>query len=123
MWRLSIDRMTSATERLFSYGTLQLETVQLAIFGRQLSGTPDILESYTTLPIEIKDEKTVALSGKSQHTIARFTGRQSDSIHGVVFELTPQELQRADQYEDDAYARISVLLRSGMTSWVYVKPE
>lgn len=111
------------TERLFSYGTLQLEPVQLAIFGRKLKGTPDVLESYTTLPIEIRDDETVALSGKSQHTIAKFTGNSSDLIHGMVFEITPEELKRADDYEDDAYARASVQLQSGIESWVYVKPE
>lgn len=29
------------SERLFSYGTLQLEQVQLTTFGRKLDGQPD----------------------------------------------------------------------------------
>jgi len=33
---------TPTTELLFSYGTLQLEAVQLSTFGRTLVGTPDV---------------------------------------------------------------------------------
>jgi hypothetical protein len=34
------------TEFLFSYGTLQLEAVQMATFGRQLTGTSDALRGF-----------------------------------------------------------------------------
>lgn len=33
-------------ELLFSYGTLQQKAVQLATFGRELSGTKEVLVGY-----------------------------------------------------------------------------
>lgn len=38
--------MQATTELLFSYGTLQLESVQLATFGRKLVGAADVKESF-----------------------------------------------------------------------------
>jgi hypothetical protein len=106
-------------ERLFSYGTLQLEAVQMANFGRHLTGAPDLLHGFEAAMIEIGDEVTVSLSGKAQHPIARFTGRASDTIAGTVYELTPQELVSADDYEVPPYQRVSVTLESGLRAWVY----
>jgi gamma-glutamylcyclotransferase (GGCT)/AIG2-like uncharacterized protein YtfP len=108
------------TERLFSYGTLQLEAVQLANFGRRLTGSPDTLVRFRAEEIEIRDEATVKLSGKSHHTIATFTGNRSDTIVGTVYELTPDELISADTYEVAEYKRVAVILGSGQRSWVYV---
>src|SRR5262252_5902517 len=87
------------TEFLFSYGTLQLEAVQLATFGRRLSGERDVLPGFAETTVEIEDEATVTLSGKKHHSIVRFTGRASDTIAGTVFALTPEEIQNADKYE------------------------
>lgn len=107
-------------ELLFSYGTLQLEAVQMATFGRQLTGTPDVLPGFEATLLEIDDQATISLSGKTHHAIARFTGRPSDSVSGTVFSVTPEELQNADRYEVAAYKRVAVLLRSGVRAWVYV---
>jgi hypothetical protein len=108
------------TEYLFSYGTLQLESVQLATFGRLLTGTPDVLPGFEAALIEIDDEETVALSGKSQHLIVKFTGRAEDIVSGTVFALTPEEIESADQYEVAAYKRVAAVLESGLRAWVYV---
>lgn len=51
------------TERLFSYGTLQLEAVQLAIFGRSLVGAPDVMTGYRLEPLDIDDEGVRAVRG------------------------------------------------------------
>jgi hypothetical protein len=107
------------TERLFSYGTLQLEAVQMATFGRLLAGTPDVLPGFEEAFVEIDDETTVSLSGKTRHPIARYTGRDSDTISGTVFEVTPEEVRSADAYEVSPYHRVEVLLRSGVRAWVY----
>jgi Gamma-glutamyl cyclotransferase, AIG2-like len=107
-------------ERLFSYGTLRDSAVQLANFGRLLSGRADSLPGYTLVPIAIKDAAVVALSGKSQHMIARLANAK-DEVGGVVFEITPQELAAADRYEVAEYTRVLVTLRSGTQSWVYVE--
>lgn len=109
-----------ATEHIFSYGTLQLEAVQMATFGRALTGTGDELPGFEQQPVEIDDPTTVALSGKTTHAIAKFTGRSSDAISGTVYEVTAAEVESADEYEVAAYKRVAVTLRSGVRAWVYV---
>jgi hypothetical protein len=110
----------NATELLFSYGTLQLEAVQLATFGRKLTGTPDELPGFAQSLMKIDDPEVVATSGKTHHPFATFTGRDADTIPGTVFQITAEELQNADTYEVATYKRIAVILRSGARAWVYV---
>jgi hypothetical protein len=107
-------------ELLFSYGTLQLEAVQVATFGRRLAGTPDALLGFELAPLKIEDEAVVAISGSAQHTMAQFTGRASDVISGTVFAVTPDEIRNADTYEVAAVKRVALVLRSGARAWVYV---
>lgn len=104
---------------LFSYGTLQAKAVQMANFGRLLSGRPDLLPGYTLMPIIIDDSAVIALSGKSQHMIAK-RSHAGDEVTGMVFEITAQELDAADRYEVADYSRIQVTLKSGVKAWVYV---
>jgi DNA-directed RNA polymerase subunit RPC12/RpoP len=110
----------ATTERLFSYGTLQLESVQLATFGRRLVGAADALPGFGREMLKIENEAVVATSGQTHHPIVRFTGREADAVDGMVFEVTPQELLNADKYEVAAYKRVAVTLRSGKRAWVYV---
>jgi Gamma-glutamyl cyclotransferase, AIG2-like len=104
---------------LFSYGTLQDKAVQLANFGRLLSGRPDRLPGYSLSPIAIDDPAVVALSGKSQHTIAK-RSNAADEVAGMVFEITAHELAAADRYEVAEYTRVEATLKSGVSAWVYV---
>jgi gamma-glutamylcyclotransferase (GGCT)/AIG2-like uncharacterized protein YtfP len=79
------------SELLFSYGTLRHGEVQLATFGRELDG-------YDLAYVTINDAH----------------------VDGTVFTVSETELAAADEYEVDAYQRISVPLRSGPHAWVYV---
>jgi hypothetical protein len=108
------------TEFLFAYGTLQLETVQLATFGRLLAGTADALQGYALVPLKIDDAAVIAVSGKEYHTMARFTGRANDVVSGTVFAVTRDEIGSADGYEVAAVKRVAVVLRSGVRAWIYV---
>ncbi len=108
------------TELIFSYGTLQLETVQMATFGRLLAGATDVMEGFELVSLKIEDAAVIALSGKAYHTMAKFTGCTSDVISGTVFAVTPDEIQNADKYEVAAVKRIAVILQSGVRAWVYV---
>jgi Gamma-glutamyl cyclotransferase, AIG2-like len=110
----------AGTELLFSYGTLQLEPIQLAIIGRTVTGQPDVLPGFEQTFVEIDDKSVQSLTGKSRHVIVKFTGRPSDTIPGTVLALTPEEMQKADGYETAEYLRVSVLLQSGTRAWVYV---
>jgi hypothetical protein len=113
----------TCTELLFSYGTLQLEAVQMATFGRLLTGTSDALSGFEQVMLKIEDQAVIAVSGKAQHTIARFTGRASDVVAGTVFRVTANDIHNADKYEVDACKRVAVTLRSGVRAWVYVDAQ
>ncbi len=110
---------SEATVALFSYGTLQLPEVQRGTYGRLLEGRPDALPGYRLAPLAITDPEVVRLSGQAVHMIARRTGDPADRIAGIVFRITPAELEATDAYEVDAYARVEVTLVSGARAFVY----
>jgi gamma-glutamylcyclotransferase (GGCT)/AIG2-like uncharacterized protein YtfP len=106
---------------LFSYGTLQEDSVQLAIFGRRLEGQRDALVGFECSPVDIENPQFVATSGKSRHVNAEFNGRGDSRVSGTAFLVTDSELAVADDYERAAdYVRRDVTLESGRTAWVYV---
>jgi gamma-glutamylcyclotransferase (GGCT)/AIG2-like uncharacterized protein YtfP len=111
----------SAVVRLFSYGTLRQENVQMASFGRLLAGSSDVLPGYAYVMIEITDPEVVATSGAKLHPIVVETGHPADEVRGMLFLITEAELAAADAYEVSAYKRIRVVLKSGRSAWVYVK--
>ena len=92
----------------------------MATFGRLLSGTSDALPGFELATLKIEDPAVIAISGKANHTIAKFTGRDSDEIPGKVFRVTLDDIENTDKYEVDACKRIAVNLRSGIRAWVYV---
>jgi hypothetical protein len=106
---------------LFSYGTLQLESVQIASFGRLLDGRPDAMPGYRKDMLEITDPAVVATSGERFHPIVSPSGNPRDEVAGQVFRITAGELAAADRYEVADYRRIEVVLKSGTTAWVYIK--
>ena len=108
-------------ENLFSYGTLQLESVQLATFGRRLTGKPDVLVGYKLGLIEIKDEDVVSTSGVTHHKIVIYSGNPADVVPGVLYQLSEAELANADDYETADYTRVWVAFQSGDEGWVYAK--
>jgi gamma-glutamylcyclotransferase (GGCT)/AIG2-like uncharacterized protein YtfP len=87
--------------------------VQLANFGRELTGRADALPGYAWRLVS---------SGESTYANAELTSNPEDAVCGAVFEITEQELAAADRYEEPAgYGRISVTLQSGDQAWVYVR--
>ena len=54
-------------EKLFSYGTLQNDNVQLDTFGRTLNGTNEKLLGYKKERIKIKDHLVLKSSGLDNH--------------------------------------------------------
>lgn len=105
---------------LFSYGTLQQPNVQLATFGRELSGTADSLVGYEQSLVAIDNPEVVNTSGETHHPIVKYTGNAAAQVSGTVFEITAQELEHADRYEVSVYKRVTAPLLSGRTAWVYV---
>jgi gamma-glutamylcyclotransferase (GGCT)/AIG2-like uncharacterized protein YtfP len=111
----------SAKVFLFSYGTLQLEAVQLSCFGRRLRGHHDAMPGYKTEMLRIVDAETVRLSGKEFHPVVIPTGNPSDEVQGTLLEITETELLAADRYEVEDYKRVEAQMKSGCRAWVYVK--
>ena len=113
--------MSEASERLFSYGTLQLPDVQRATFGRLLDGAPDALVGFRKELVEITDRDVLAKSGERFHPIVMRSSDPEDQVAGTVFAITPAELAAADSYEVSDYERAEAQLASGVRAWVYVK--
>jgi len=120
---MSTQPREGQSEKLFSYGTLQNEAVQLSTFGRKLYGQPDAIVGYKLSQVEITDPEVLAISEQKFHPIVSWTGLESDVVEGTVFNITPEELRQADEYEVDDYVRVSASLRSGGKAWVYVKAD
>ncbi|OGT26315.1 MAG: UDP-N-acetylmuramate--alanine ligase [Gammaproteobacteria bacterium RIFCSPLOWO2_02_FULL_42_14] len=113
----------NCTEKLFSYGTLRYEEVQLSTFGRKLKGSADTLHGYQLSQLTIHNSDVIATSGNAVHPILIETNNNNDKVDGVVFDVTAKELAQADQYEVDDYQRVQVMLESGVHAWVYVQAE
>jgi hypothetical protein len=109
------------TVNLFSYGTLQLESVQMSSFGRLLEGQKDALPFYRRDILEITDPDVIRTSGERFHPVVSPSKNPADAVEGTVFAITPEELEAADRYEVDDYKRIEVVLQSGTKAFVYVK--
>ena len=108
---------------LFSYGTLQQESVQRATFGRAIAGRPAELRGWALGTYRVADPAFVAASGTAEHAMVRFTGRDEDRVRGTALEMTEVELAAADAYEPAGYARLAVTLASGETAWVYAAAD
>jgi gamma-glutamylcyclotransferase (GGCT)/AIG2-like uncharacterized protein YtfP len=106
---------------LFSYGTLQLESVQRSSFGRRLEGVSDAMTGYTQTLVEITDPDVLAASGERFHPIVSPSDDPSDAVAGTVFRISAEELAAADRYEVADYRRVRVRLASGRDAWAYVK--
>ena len=105
---------------LFSYGTLQLEEMQVSLFGRPLRGAPDELIGFERSTVPIADPDVVAASGETHYDNIIFNGQPGSRVTGTVFEVTDAQLAAADAYERTAaYERARETLASGMEAWVY----
>lgn len=109
---------------LFSYGSLQQDEVQLATFGRTLAGEGDLLPGYEPALVRITDPAVAERLKKTHHDNIRNTGDEWSNVQGMAFEVTDEELTRADGYEAQyGYTRIHVTLNSGNPAFVYVHRE
>ena len=100
-----------ATEQLFTYGTLQNEEVQLAVFRRKLYGEFDALPGYQL--------STELVAGR--YPLIERGADDMTKVRGMVFEITGEELRMAEAYEGDAYKPIKVTLDSGRSAWVFTR--
>jgi gamma-glutamylcyclotransferase (GGCT)/AIG2-like uncharacterized protein YtfP len=103
----------SRTVLLFSYGTLRHKDVQIATFGRELTGNEDSLPGY---------HRAITEAGGVLYYNVEPSSDPEDSVSGDLFKITEQELAAADRYEKDrGYRRNLVTLRSGFQAWVFFR--
>jgi gamma-glutamylcyclotransferase (GGCT)/AIG2-like uncharacterized protein YtfP len=107
--------------RLFSYGSLQQEEVQVSTFGRKLEGEKDLITGYEPSLLKITDPALSARLGKTHHDNISATGDDWSNVQGTVFEISDAELAQADAFEAQFdYQRVNVTLASGNEAWVYI---
>lgn len=109
------------THRIFSYGTLQLPSVQHALFGRQVPMADDRLLGFATETITITDPDVLGASGIETHLALVPAIDPAAAIDGRTLTLSDAELAAVDIYEGANYARAEVTLASGTLAWVYLK--
>lgn len=101
------------TVSLFSYGNLQHKEVQVAIFGRELTGRKDFLPGYARAITDV---------GNVDYYNIEPSSYPESVVSGILFEITEEELAAADKYEKDRkYHRIGVTLQSGVQAWAYTR--
>ena len=105
---------------LFSYGTLQLEKVQLENYDRILTGKKDRIVGYKIEDLLIIDAIVLSKSQKNIHPVAVKTNNKNHFIEGIIFEITEDELLETDKYEVSDYKRILETFDSGKQAWIYV---
>ena len=98
--------------RVFSYGSLQQEAVQLATFGVLLPGVAAEITGFELAHLE--------RGGKRLANVVP-SGIPGNRVSGTLFDFTAAQLAVADVYErTDNYVRIEVPLAAGGEAWVYV---
>ena len=108
------------THLIFSYGTLQIEKVQRALFGRLIAMQDDVLLGFHAIDLPIEDPDVLDYSGLSVHK-ALVPGEPDAAIPGKTLLIDESDWPALDAYEGDEYRRIEVTLASGTPAWVYVK--
>ena len=101
-------------EKLFAYASLKNEDHQKDLFGRILEGTPETLVGYILKEIQIEEE-----FGLVHYPIINQTNKPEDTISGMLYEVTKQELNQVDRYEGLHYRRVEVQLQSDQKAWAY----
>lgn len=103
-------------EQLFSYGTLQSKEIQMQVFNKILTGTPDQLTGYKLKDLKIEEE-----FGMTDYFVAMPSENMSDFIKGIVYTISTKDLAKADLFESNAYKRVQIKLKSGVIAWIYIE--
>ena len=95
---------------LFVYGTLATGETLKNILDRDVHGIPATLDGYDGSKMVIIENESYLAAEKNIEC----------SIQGLLIEVSPEELEKLDVYETDAYKRKEVELTDGKKAWVYL---
>ena len=95
---------------LFVYGTLTTGETLKNVIGLDVPGKPATLDGYD-------GSKTVTIENESYPAAEKNT---ECSIQGLLVEVIPEELEKLDAWETDAYRRKEVELTNGIKAWIYL---
>jgi len=98
------------SKNLFVYGTLTTDGTLKKVLGRDVLGIPATLDGYD-------GSKAITIESESYPAAEKNT---ECSIQGLLVKITPEELEKLDVYETDAYRRKEVELTNGKKAWVYL---
>ncbi len=115
-----VDDGSETVESLFTYGALQRPDVQLDTFGRLIPGDEDSLSGFRLDDAETTEGRANPAAAGHRGRVLRHTGAAHDRVFGAVLRLSPDEVDAADEYLMSGARRVSVVLASGLTAWVYV---
>ncbi len=97
-------------QKLFTYGTLKDPETQMQLLGRTLGeGVADTLRGY----------RLAKLTG-IHYVYTIIQPWAGGTVDGLVFDIGEDELTQLDEYEGDAYQRVSARTVSKTRAWVYV---
>ena len=100
--------MGSMSNLLFSYGTLNLEEVQRYLWGEAKRGRVKQLNDYRL--------------NSYNNNIMFITKEFGETVAGKVYQLTPEQMERTDRYEGDAYERKLVRI-DDESVYIYVQTK
>lgn len=106
---------------LFSYDTLRSQDLQIQHYGRKLEGIDGALSGYTLKDSTINDVSMTEHSHTTTPQIAIKSKEKSDTLKGMVFEITGEELVETDKMAAPNSNRILATTDAGVEVWVYVE--
>ena len=94
---------------MFVYGSLLDSKLRLNVLGHEIKGKLDTLDNY------IIDTHSVL---NAYPTIIKLEG---GFVHGKVFKVNDDDIEKLDRYESHYYKKIEVTLKSKVMSLVYIE--
>lgn len=99
-------------KKIFCYGTLQEEDVQLELVGRSQSGKLACIEGYIVVRDYLDPEDGIEYP--------RIIEYPKGCVYGRVLEFTDKELALIGRYETEMYRLSRLKTKEGDPVWVYM---
>ena len=99
--------------KIFSYGTLWDENIQLEHFGQKFDVDPDIdyMSGWDIIKVKMYGE----------YFKVAVVGDNSSVVMGAIVNIPDELIDKVDEYEGNEYKRISVKTMTGNDCQMYVK--